>query len=192
MKYILTIAFAVFTLVVNAQSNGQANGHDKNKHGRGHAYGHYTHNTTVVNRTVVNKTVVNRPVVTRTIVTRPIVRTRTVVVPTLVRTRFVSAYPRATRVIWVNRPNYYTATYYDGPYRTVTTYTTAGNVVETRTFIPVTNPPQPVILYREANPSVRIANIERLNLPNRDMVYRIKTMSGNYVYINESGVPVTL
>ncbi len=162
MRYILICLIALLTIGANAQGKG----HWKH-HGKGHKHWKQSHNLP------------------------PGIAKKTSLPPGISK-HFATTYPGATKVVWTQPKGKYRAKYLSNGYWTTTTYTPQATVVETRTFIPVAKAPQPVIIYKEANPSITIADIIRLELPGKETLYKVRTAPGRYVYVNETGTKVIL
>lgn len=171
MKYLLICLLALFTISATAQGKGHGKGKGHYKHG-------WSHTSNLPPG--LAKRNGNLP---------PGLAKKTSLPPGLEK-RFATDFPTATKVTWSKRKGNHVARYYTGDYWTTTTYTPQGKIVETRTFIPVAQAPQPVVVYRQANPSVNIADVVRLELPGKEPVYQVRVEKGQYVYLNQSGVRV--
>jgi hypothetical protein len=162
MKYLFIFLLALFSIesIAQGKGNGKARGHLKNKH--------------------ADKSVHISPGQAK----------KSISVPAGITRHFSTNYPAVTNTRWTRSGNNYMATYKKNSLRTTTTYTLDGKIVETRSFIPATSLPNVVTTYSKANPLVQVGNVVRLQLPDKEPVYRIEVQNGQYVYLNDNGLKV--
>lgn len=113
-------------------------------------------------------------------------------VPNKVQTAFTKDYPNAYNVNWAKNRGDWTATYSVNGFRTTATYHANGSRRDTRTYIPVAQAPQPVVIYRErVGPSIQIGKILKIDMPGRPEVYQLQTTTGRLVYVDSKGSVIT-
>jgi hypothetical protein len=112
--------------------------------------------------------------------------------PKQVANSFAADYPNAGNVVWTKSRGNWTSAYTVNGYRTVATYHANGKRVDTRTYYPVAQPPQPVVVYQQSAPSIKLGRIIQIDVPGSTPVYQLRTSTGKLLYVNNSGVVVTL
>jgi hypothetical protein len=112
--------------------------------------------------------------------------------PHQVTSSFTAEYPNASNVVWTKSRGDWTSAYNVNGYRTVATYHANGKRVDTRTYYPVAQPPQPVIIYQQSVPSIKLGRIIQIDLPGSTPVYQLRTTTGKLLYVNSAGAVVTL
>jgi hypothetical protein len=114
--------------------------------------------------------------------------------PEPVAKAFMSDYPDIKDVTWSKSKGDWAATYNVNGLQTVATYHANGDEisrVETRTWYPVAQAPQPVIIYQQANPTIKLGKIAMITVPSKPTVYELRSSTGQVVFIDENGNIVT-
>jgi hypothetical protein len=104
--------------------------------------------------------------------------------------KFGTEHPGVSNLTWKSAGKNYMAKYKANSYWTTTTYTRDGQTVETKTFFPPNKSPNAISLYKAAHPSAHIGNVVRLELPQKEPVYRVEIQKGEFVYLNDNGIRV--
>jgi hypothetical protein len=177
----LFIAMISFSLVSGAIAQGKGKGQNKgngNGNGNGNTKVKIKHDDDHDNKTVKVKTNTNNNV-------------NVSGVPSKVQAAFASEYGNLGNVRWTKSRGNWTAT--GGAFgSSIATYHANGQRIDTRTYIPVAQAPQPVVIYRQrVGPSVTIGKILKIDLPGSQDVYQVTRSNGQVVYLNNSGTVIS-